>query len=502
VARIVIGGFQAEINSFYPRKTAYADFADLAGRPHGRHDPVSLEQIRQTNWGIGGFTDEAVKLGHDLVPTTWAFAQPAAELTDQAFDTICGEITDGIAAALPRVDAIYLCLHGAMVTESYEDGDGEILRRIRACAGDIPVVATLDLHANVTAQMVELATALIVYRTYPHIDMAESGRAAARLLDRILRTGRAPAKAWRQIPFLIPPVWQCTTIEPARSIYAALAARQVEPVVSLSFAEGFPGSDIHDCGPAVLAYADDAESAERAANGLHDLILSREADFAGRVYTPAAAIREAARLYDGRPIILADTQDNPGGGGGSDTTGILHALAAAGVEDAALAILYDPAAAAAAQAAGIGAELDIALGAKLAEGREAPFAARFVVEAVSDGNVPCQGAMLRGQVLRLGPTALLRTDGIRIVVASARMQPYDQEVFRHLGLDPRTQRLLVLKSSVHFRDDFEAIAGAVLVVDSPGFNVIDHRLFPYKRLRPDVRIAPLGPVLAELRQHG
>ena len=501
MARIVVGGFQAEINSFYPRQTEYADFVDIAGRPLDVHAVLSVAQLRQTNWGIGGFCDAAAERGHDIVPTLWTIAQPAAALTDEAFERICAALIDGVAAALP-VDAVYLCLHGAMVTERYEDGDGEILRRIRALVGDVPIVATLDLHANVTAEMVELASALIVYRTYPHIDMADCGREAARLLDRILETGRVPAKAFRKLPFLIPAVWQCTVIEPARSIFAALTAQEAGPVVSLSFAEGFPASDIHDCGPAVLAYADDQVSAERAADALHDLILGREADFAGRSFTLEEAIREAQRRYAGRPIILADVQDNPGGGSSSDTVGLLKALAAAQVEGAALAVFWDPEAAAAAHAAGTGAELDLALGAKMPGQGETPFVGRFRIEALSDGVVACPGAMLRGQILRFGKTALLASGGIRIVVASARIQPYDQAVFRHLGLDPAAQRILVLKSTVHFRADFEPIAGDVLVVEAPGFNLTDHRQFPYRRLRPELRLMPLGPSFGEHRAHG
>jgi microcystin degradation protein MlrC len=260
--------------------------------------------------------------------------------------------------------------------------------------------------------------------------------------------------------------------------------------VSLSFAEGFPGSDIRDCGPAVIAYADHQACAERAAASLCALIEAREVDFAGRTFTSEAAIAEAIQLYDGRPIVLADTQDNPGGGGSSDTVGILKTLVDAHIEGAALAIFYDPAAAAAAHASGVGTELDLALG--------GAFRSHFVVEALSDGNVLCKGPMLRGQTLRLGPTALLRIGGTRIVVASTRIQPYDQEVFRHLGLDPAAQRILVLKSTVHFRNDFEASAGAVLIVDSPGVNVTDHRQLGYRKLRPDVRITPLGPTLHEL----
>ncbi|HEX4151854.1 MAG TPA: M81 family metallopeptidase [Steroidobacteraceae bacterium] len=498
MARIAVGGFQAEINSFSAAKTSYADFRDIAGRPYALRDTPLMEAVlRGNHWGINGFCAEAAKRGHELIPTTWAIAQPAAEVTDEAFDAICGDLVAGIAAAQP-LDAVFLCLHGAMVSESFEDAESEILRRVRAVVGAIPVVATLDLHANVTPRMVDLATALIVYRTYPHIDMADCGRSAAQLLETILHTRRMPAKALRKLPFLIPPVWQCTTIEPAKSIYAQLAARQIAPVVSLSFAQGFPGSDIHDCGPAVLAYAEDQTCAERTVDDLRALIERREAEFAGRTFTPEEAIAEAMRLYDGRPVVLADTQDNPGAGGTGDTVGILQALADARVESAALGIFYDPKAAAAAHAAGVGMELDLALGATPTQPGGTGFHGHFVIEALSDGDLLCKGPMLRGQTMRLGSTALLRAGGIRIVVASARIQPYDQEVFRHLGLDPAAQRMLVLKSSVHFRNDFQELARAVLIVDSAGVNVTDHRKFGYRKLRPDVRIAPLGPTLREL----
>jgi microcystin degradation protein MlrC len=500
MARIAVGGFQAEINSFCADKTHYADFIDIAGRPYSARSVPLLEGVRQTNWGISGFCAEAQKLGHELIPTIWAIAQPAAEVTDEAFESICGDLLTGITAAAMEqsLDAVFLCLHGAMVSESHEDADGEILRRVRAAVGDIPIVATLDLHANVTQQMVDLATLLVVYRTYPHVDMADSGRRTAQLLDTILVTGKAPAKAFRKLPFLIPVVWQCTTIEPARSIYARLAANDTAPLVSLSFAEGFPGSDIRDCGPAVIAYAECQEHAESAAACLSALIEAHEVDFAGHIFTPEAAISESLRRYDGRPAVLADTQDNPGAGGSSDTVGILRALLDLRVEDAALAIFYDPIAATAAHAAGLGSELHLSLGAQ-SPSASAPIRGRFAVEALSDGNVLCKGPMLRGQTLRLGPTALLRISGVRIVVASTRIQPYDQEVFRHLGLNPATQRLLVLKSTVHFRNDFEQIAGAVLIVDSPGVNVTDHRLLRYRKLRPAVRLTPLGPTLQEWR---
>jgi microcystin degradation protein MlrC len=494
MARIAIGGFQHETNTFAPVKADLAEFENCAGQPRVPRGDEIFETMVGLNLPISGFIEKARASGHELVPTQWAMATPSAHVTDRAFDRISGNIVDDIAAAGP-LDAIYLCLHGAMVTESHEDGEGELLRRIRSVVGPhLPIVATLDLHSNTTQQMVELTTALIAYRTYPHVDAAETGRRAAMLFDRMIRDEMAPIKSFRKLPFLIPLVWQCTMIEPANSIYQRLRAMErVSPALySLSFTPGFPPADIAECGPAVLAYGNSVQSADEAADEVARMVGNAEGQFAGTLYDPDEGVREAMRRYQGKPIVLADTQDNPGAGGASDTVGLLEALVRNKAKDAVFGMLYDPAAAQAAHSAGTGSEIELSIGAGSGQPGQLPFQGRFKIEALTNGEFIGTGPMKRGVRYRMGPTALLRTDGVRVVVTSGKTQVNDQALLRHIGLDLERQRILAIKSSVHFRADFTGLAGDILVVVAPGPNVADHLALDYKRLRSGVRLVPLG----------
>src|SRR5262249_41967845 len=215
---------------------------------------------------------------------------------------------DGIKAAGP-IDAVYLDLHGAMVTEHLDDGEGEILARVRRVTGkDIPLVASLDLHANVTPAMMEYADALIAYRTYPHVDMAETGRASAKHLALLLKTKQRFAKSFRQIPFLIAISWQCTNDFPTKSIYEQLAALESDAVPTLSFAPGFPAADFRDCGPSVFAYGRTQADADRAADAIARLVEGHEDNFDGKIWSPDEGVRHAMELAKGatKPIIIAD----------------------------------------------------------------------------------------------------------------------------------------------------------------------------------------------------
>src|SRR5439155_16443972 len=238
-----------------------------------------------------------------------------------------------------------------------------------------------ELHANVTPKMVEHADALIAYRTYPHVDMAATGRAAARHLALMLKTKQRFAKAFRQLPFLIPISWQCTSDQPTKSIYEKLAALESEAVPTLSFAPGFPDADFRDCGPSVFAYGQTQADADAAADKLVTLIEGHEDDFDGRISAPDEGVRHAMELAKtaSKPIIIADTQDNPGAGGDSDTTGMLRALVRNNAKKAAIGVIYDPASAKAAHAAGVGATVTLALGGKSGISGDAPYRETFIV---------------------------------------------------------------------------------------------------------------------------
>lgn len=492
--RIAVGGFMHETNTFQREPTTYADFAGAGDRPPLTRGESVFTRFEGMNTSIAGAMSVLRAAGAMLVPLPWASTTPAGYVTRDAYERIAAMIVDDLRAALP-VDAVYLSLHGAMVAEHVEDAEGELLARIRSHLGNAtPVVASLDFHSNTTRRMFELSDAMVAYCTYPHVDMADAGAKAARILREILVRDRRPEKAYRQLDYLIPLTWQCTSIEPAKSIFAHAARMIDDRVCSTSFTPGFPAADIRDCGASVFAYGWDRDAVERAVDTLHRLVVEAEARFDGKLWTPTQAVREAMRrtAADSRTVILADTQDNPGVGGRSDTIGLLEALLAERATDAVLGVLWDPDAAAAAHAAGTGATINVGVGAKTGEWGEHPLLREWIVERLGDGQMTCRGPMLDGWKLALGPVALLRSGGVSVVVSSRKVQPMDPAPFHHVGIEPAAQRILALKSSVHFRAAFESIAQAILIVESPGAMIVDPGKLPFTRLRPGVRLSPLG----------
>ena len=494
MTRIAVGGFLHETNTFAPTKATYDDFVHGGGWPSMTHGSDVLRVMRKINAGLAGFVEAAEANGWELAPTVAAGATPSAHVTKDAFERIVREVVDGIAAAGP-IDGVYLDLHGAMVTEHYDDGEGEILARVRKVVGkDIPLVASLDLHANVSPEMIAHADALIAYRTYPHVDMADTGRACARHLALLLKSGERLAKAFRQLPFLIPISWQCTNDQPAKNIYQQLASLESDAVPTLSFAFGFPAADFRDCGPSVFTYGRTQADADAAADRLVALVEGHENDFDGRIYSPDDGVRLAMELAASatRPIVIADTQDNPGAGGTSDTTGMLRALVR-NKASAATGVIFDPQSAKAAHEAGVGASVTLDLGGKSGIAGDAPYRETFVVEKLSDGRFVAPGPFYGGRDMDMGPSACLRVGDVRVVVGSYKAQLADQSMYRYVGIEPTAQKILVNKSSVHFRADFEPIAEKLLICAAPGAMPADTATLPWKHLRPGIRIKPNGP---------
>jgi microcystin degradation protein MlrC len=497
MARIAFGGFMHETNSFVASPTQYATFCKPGSRPPlSRGDEVT-ERLRNTSFATSGFLD-AMTGKHELVPLLWTAALSSGTVTREAFERIAAELIGALSRALP-VDMLYLDLHGAMVTDDFEDGEGELLRRIRAVVGDaVPVVITLDWHANVTPRMVACTDALLGYRTYPHVDQADTGRRAAAVLTRLHARGRPPGRAYRAMPFLIPLHAQCTDIEPSSGVVREALKLESDDVLSVSYLAGFPPSDLHDCGPTVSVHAYSQARADETADALAAYIQEREAEFAVPLLEPDEAVQRAMAIaaHATRPVILADTQDNPGAGGTADTTGLLEALVRHGAQGAVLGVFCDPEAAEIAHRAGAGAEIDLALGGRSGPAGVAPFRRHFRVARLGDGVMRTTGPHVGGRNIELGPMALLQVDGVSVVVSTKRMQAHDQAPFRHVGVEPAQQRILALKSTVHFRADFGPLAQDILIVRSPGGHLADPSRYPYRNLRPGVRLYPLGPVFA------
>jgi microcystin degradation protein MlrC len=493
MARIAVGGMQHETNTFSPVAASYADFEAPDAWPGLTSGAAMFDALRGINLPAAGFVDEARGLHHTLLPLTWCSAQPSGRVTRDAFERIAASLLSQLREC-GAVDAVYLDLHGAMVAEHLPDADGELLRRLRALVGaDVPVVASLDYHANLSPAMAHAATALVAYRTYPHVDMADCGARAARLLHDVLRAGPI-ASRMQQADFLVPLTSQATLVEPMQSLVGLAGSVERGGVMSVSVMPGFPAADVPDCGPAVYACGTDASGVAQAVADLSAEFQRREGDFALELYSVPEALRviEQARPSRGRPVILADTQDNPGAGGEADTMGLIKALVAHAVPGVLAGILCDPAAAARAHDAGEGAVAELDLGARTRFDGETPLRARFRVVALGDGRFTGTGPFYRGGRFELGPMALLETGGVHIAVASRKQQAADQAMFRHLRADPADYAVLALKSSVHFRADFGAMAQRILVVEAPGPNVADPARLPFRNLRPGLRTSPRG----------
>ena len=492
--RILIAGFAHETNTFAVSPATYESFLSGEGYPPLARGDAILPLI-DVNLPIGGFMKAMRHSGHILLPVIWAAASPSAHVTEDAFERIAGEIVEAARAARP--DALYLDLHGAMVAAHLDDGEGELLARLRQVVGPgTPIVASLDLHANVTARMLSLADALVAFRTYPHVDNAVTGARAAALLQRLMAGERFETVA-RRLPFLIPINGGCTLFGAARDAYARLACEET-PALSLSFAQGFPAADFPECGPVVWGHGPHSASVAAAVEALASDIVSREADYAVTFYGPDEAVGLAKRLSStsGRPVVIADTQDNPGSGANSDTTGLLRALLAADVQGAALGLMFDPRAAKAAHQAGLGSAISLALGGRTGVIGDAPLQATFQVEHLSDGHCLYAGPMMTGAHIELGPVAGLRIGGVRIAVSSCKAPMQDRNLFRVAGIQPEAARSLVVKSSVHFRADFAPIAEHILVAKAPGPFTADPTDIPWTRLTPGIRVGPGGRAFA------
>ena len=302
------------------------------------------------------------------------------------------------------------------------------------------------------------------------------------------------AKAMRPLDFLTGLPSQCTFIEPGKSLYELLARLEREHDVSLSFTPGFPMADFPECGMAVFGYGPDARRVHAAVDALAHAVHDAEPDFAMELFEPDAAVARAMQRGEpGAPVVMADTQDNPGAGGNGDTTGLLAALLKRDPRDAVLGLLIDGASARQAHVVGIGHAAEFRLGEISGVPGHVPLAGEFTVEALGDGKFTCTGPMFKGFRMDLGPMAVLRRGNVRVVLASKKCQAADQEMFRHVGIEPKQQRMLALKSSVHFRADFQPIAKEVLVVVAPGPAKADPTMFHWTRLRPGLRLKPGGP---------
>ena len=485
--KIAVAGFQHETNTFAPQPTTFEIFEERGAWPELTRGESLIKRFSGLNLPISGFISAC---NHKVEPILWAAAEPGGFVENDAFELITNEIVDGIIGSRP--DAVYLDLHGAMVTRKYDDGEAEILRRIREAAGyDLPLAVSLDLHGNLSKSFFDLADLVTIYRTYPHVDLAETGARAADLLSMALK--KPLKKAWRRANFLIPVTAQGTDYQPSKNIYNYIDKISQNEVASIDLAMGFPPADIPELGPVIVAYDQSQKAANDSVEKVFKKLLEAEPIFNDRLVSAEDAVADAVKSING-PVVIADVQDNPGAGGTGDTTGLISALIKAKASDAILSMLYDPDTAEAAHKAGVGSEIDVSLGGKYTTYSK-PIKCKVLIEAISDGRFLFTGPMFGGSHADLGPVALLKIfdTSIRVVVGSKRAQNADQEMFRVVGLEPCQHKIICVKSAMHFVADYKRISKNIIFATSPGANPCNLKEIPYKRLLPGIRLGPCGP---------
>ena len=484
--RVVTGGISHETSTFTMVPTTWESYAERFGYLRGAE---MVEKFRGVNTPIGGFIEGAEAHGFELIPTIFGEPHPSGPTPRAIFDTILNDLLEGIDAAGP-IDGVLLELHGAMVAEGIDDGEGHILEAVRQRVGpELPVVVQLDIHSNVSRRMVGMADVLIGRETYPEIDMAERGRECADVLVRILRQGLRPTMALHQIPM----VWgmnQVTAHPPMSEAIAELHRIEALPgVVCGSIATCFPLADVPDMGASVyIVTDDDQELAQSCADELGEWIFARRADW----HVPAPATRQAlAQAEEGGqfPVIFADRTDNTGGGSPGDSTGLLQTFLDANLQQACVLYIVDPEAVARCMEEGVDAIIELDVGGKSSPLQGKPCWMQAEVVALSDGHFCYDGPMYAGLEGHMGPSAHIRHGGVHVLLVSEREQPFDTAFARTLGLDPRQMKYIGVKSAVHFRAGFESWAGAIYEVSEPSvhnpaeaglaFRHLGRKLYPF-----------------------
>ncbi len=501
--KIAVGGLLQETNSFAALNTTLEDFEVGVPSPPVYRGQELLEKIGEVNLAISGALKVLRRTEATILPLLWGEGGAAGPVTDEAFENLVGDLTTRLKAAMP-VDGVFLDLHGAMIADTHIDADGEILKRVRNVVGpNVPIVAALDLHANVSDDMVTYSDMLHSCRKYPHTDFYDTGEQGAEELIKMIETNSRPAKAFRQIGCIIPSPMQSTSLPAAGNLYAGMEQAEADHGVVASFCMGFPLADAYETGPAALAYGVDEASANAALEAILDAFETQRPGFAIDALDAPAAVRRgmAVAKTTGRTAVIADTQDNSGGGASSDSTGFIRALVSEGAQNALCGLIWDAEAAALAHNAGVGASIQTGIGGKRGLPTDTPFEGAFTVEALADGEFICTGPFFKGLNPRLGPMALLRVEApecdVHLLITTMRCQLADQEMIRCMGVEPGSFDIIVVKSSAHFRADFDAIAGETIIGIADGEVLSDPASTPYRRLRSGVELGINGPLSGE-----
>lgn len=481
MATIAIGGILHESNTFSNVPTDRAAFES----GYLIFDTEILDVWGESHHEIGGFIEGASTYNWDLHPTLMAAATPAGRVTDAFFNETVAELIQRIQS-VPNLDGVLLALHGAMVVESYPDGDGEVLRRLRRALGaDFPIVSTLDHHTNVSEQMVAESTALVIYKTNPHVDQRQRGLQAADILMCTVRGEIKPTQALAKPPMIFNIRHQYTSVEPMCSILEEAAQLETRPnILAANIAAGYPYADVHEIGPAAVVVTDnDPQLAQTEAERLSNMLWNVHNQLDINLPDAAAAVAQAIES-EAHPVILVEMGDNIGGGSPGDSTFILSELLKQKA-DGFVCILYAPQEVEACIRAGVRGKVDLTAGGKSDNLHGSPVPIRERVRLIHDGyyeeTEPRHGgARYQDQ----GITAVVELEGKSLIVLTSKRQvPFSLHQLFSLGIDPRQMKHIVVKAAIAYRAAYEPIAGKIIEVDTPGLTAVNPLHFTYQNVR-------------------
>lgn len=490
--RLLVAMFKHETNTFSPVPTPLERF--YRGVPANASSAEAIDAFRGTGLAIGGFIDVAERIGAEIVVATAAEAQPSGPTDDATYERISQMILEHVSRG--GFDGILLDLHGAMVTQTLEDAEGTLLKRLRRIDPTTPVGVTLDMHANLYEDMVANATVITGYHTYPHVDIHAAGVRAAELIVRTIKGEIRPVMVWGNKPMLPHVMRQGTHSEPNKSLQARCVAFEQGQALAASVFVGFPHADISNAGlsavvctdgNAALAGAMRDELLEHAWRERHKFVFEAE---------PLQAAVARARQATQFPVVLLDHCDNSASGGSMDTTRVLAEVLRQGLDNAVFYAICDPEAVQQALSAGLGAQVILSIGGKTPmpalKEPNPPLTVTGRVKLAFDGLYRNRGPMYAGVRTDLGPTVVLDTGAVEIVLISNHQEPFDLNCLSSVGVDPLQKRFIILKSRVHWRAGFGDLARDVIECDGLGVTTSDYSRLEFRKVRRP--IFPLDPL--------
>jgi microcystin degradation protein MlrC len=482
--RLLIAMMKHETNTFSPVPTPLARFGNGPGPLYGE---PAIRAFRGTGTGLGAYLDLSAREGAEIVLPIAAGAPPSSPVEENAY----AHITDTICEAATRggFDGIMLDLHGAMVTESLEDGEGQFLKRLRAIDPKTPIAVSLDMHANLYDEIIANATVVTGYRTYPHIDTYETARLAGDILLRTIRGEVKPVMAWGNVPMLPHVMRQGTDDHPNKELQRRCAAMSAEGALAASLFTGFPHADITNAGLSAVVVTDgDLKLAQDLRDELLDRAWVERDAFVYEIEPLPQSVMRASAMPPGEgPIVLLDHYDNCASGGTMDTTVVLAEILRQRLENVAVFGIYDPDAVQQAIDAGIGSEVTLSVGGKTKmpaiPAESPPLILTGIVKTISNGRYRNRGPMGRGVQMDMGPTVVLDTGKVEVVLISRHVEPSDLNCLSSLGIDPLQKQYVMLKSRIHWRAGLGPMARAVVDCAGVGVCTSDYSQLQFKNVR-------------------